>query len=129
MSGHQGFAVLLTRLLDHRELNVPDLTGTEDGKLGLQAVPGGAAPGLALVRWLAPALGMRVPDRYVIAGMEVPEVRRRRQSAPRIRGAGTGDLRAGYVNPETRLQASFAVRGPNIGEYLGGWKSSRDQLQ
>ena len=33
-----------------------------------------------------------------------------------------------YVDLDTGLHASFAANGPNVGEYLGGWKSSGDQL-
>ncbi|WP_186316087.1 polymorphic toxin-type HINT domain-containing protein [Catellatospora sichuanensis] len=33
-----------------------------------------------------------------------------------------------YVNPHTGLHASFVAHGPNVGEYLGGWKSEGAQL-
>lgn len=34
-----------------------------------------------------------------------------------------------YVDPETGLHASFEAAGPRVGEYLGGWRSSGEQLE
>ena len=46
-----------------------------------------------------------------------------------INGTFTGGTSAThYVNPQSGLHASFAAGGSNVGEYLGGWKSSGDQL-
>jgi hypothetical protein len=73
MSEYPGFGVLLGRLLDHRKLDVRDLPGTDDEEREFRAVLAGAAPGPPFLRRLAPALGMHVPDLYVIAGMEVPQ--------------------------------------------------------
>jgi hypothetical protein len=44
-------------------------------------------------------------------------------------GTFRGERAIHYVNPDTGLHASFAARGSNVGEYLGGWKSSGDQLR
>jgi hypothetical protein len=49
-----------------------DKPGTEHEKGELRAALDGAAPSQALLCWLATALGMYVPDLYVIAGMEEP---------------------------------------------------------
>jgi hypothetical protein len=72
MSEYPGFGILLARLLESRELDAQSLPGTEDEKGELRAVLAGAAPSRSLLCWLATALGMRVPDLYVVAGMEVP---------------------------------------------------------
>lgn len=72
MSEYPGFGVLLARLPGHRGLDTGNLPGTEKEKGELQAVLGGMAPGRLLLDRLAEALGMHVPDLYVIAGMEVP---------------------------------------------------------
>ena len=45
-----------------------------------------------------------------------------------VEGTFRGQSAIHYVNPSTGLHASFASTGPNVGEYLGGWKSSGDQL-
>jgi pretoxin HINT domain-containing protein/colicin D/short repeat uncharacterized protein predicted to be involved in signal transduction len=45
-----------------------------------------------------------------------------------IRGTFRGQDAWHYVDPDTGLHVSFAASGPNVGEYLGGWKSSGDQL-
>lgn len=73
MSGYPGFGVVLARLLDRRELDARSLSGADSGKGELRAVLGGAVPGPSLLRWLAAALGMHVPDLYLVAGMEVPQ--------------------------------------------------------
>lgn len=45
-----------------------------------------------------------------------------------IEGTFRGAPAIHYVDPATGLHASFAASGPNVGEYLGGWISSGDQL-
>jgi hypothetical protein len=72
MSEYPGFGILLARLLESRELDAQSLPGTENERGELRAALDGAAPGRPLLQWLATALGMHVPDLYVIAGMEVP---------------------------------------------------------
>jgi hypothetical protein len=52
----------------------------------------------------------------------------RNPSTLQIRGTFRGQEAIHYVNPDTGLHASFAARGPNVGEYLGGWTSEGDQL-
>jgi hypothetical protein len=73
MSDYPGFGVLLARLLDSRELDARSLPGTENEKGELRAALAGAAPDRSLLCWLAAALGMRVHDLHLVAGMEVPE--------------------------------------------------------
>ncbi len=73
MSEYPGFGVLLARLLNRRELDVRSLPGAPSEKGELRAVLGGAVPSPPLLHWLAAALGMHVPDLYLIAGMEVPQ--------------------------------------------------------
>jgi hypothetical protein len=46
-----------------------------------------------------------------------------------IRGTFRGQPAIHYVDPDTGLHASFAADGPNVGEYLGGWQSTGDQLK
>lgn len=72
MSECPSFGVLLARLLGRRDLDARSLTGTQDEEDELRAVLGGAAPSPPLLCRLATALGMHVPDLYLIAGMEVP---------------------------------------------------------
>jgi hypothetical protein len=72
MSDCPGFGVLLARLLDCRELDARSLPGAQGEKDELRAVLAGAVPSPSLLLWLATALGMHVPDLYLIAGMEVP---------------------------------------------------------
>ncbi|WP_157995721.1 RHS repeat-associated core domain-containing protein [Thermomonospora amylolytica] len=52
-----------------------------------------------------------------------------------VKNPGTMQIRGTFRNrpaihyvDETGLHASFAADGPNVGEYLGGWRSSGDQL-
>lgn len=72
MSEYPSFGVLLARLLESRELDARSLPGMESEKGELRAALDGAAPGRSLLCWAAAALGMYVPDLYVVAGMEVP---------------------------------------------------------
>jgi hypothetical protein len=73
MSENPGFGVLLALLLECRELDATSLPDAESEKDELLAVLGGAVPGPLLLYRLATALGMHVPDLYLIAGMEVPQ--------------------------------------------------------
>jgi hypothetical protein len=69
-----GFAVVLGRLMERRGLGVPELAGQAGvPEAGLRAVLGGAAPGQAQLRRLAPALGMHEADLLAIAWEDVPE--------------------------------------------------------
>jgi hypothetical protein len=72
MSEYPGFGVLLARLLDRRELDARSLPGAQGERDELRAVLGGAVPSPPLLCRLATALGMHVPDLYLIAGIEVP---------------------------------------------------------
>jgi hypothetical protein len=74
VAGHPDFNVLLVRLLDHRKLNIADLSQAA-GVPGpeLQAVIDGAVPSPSLLRWLAPALDLHAADLFVIAGVAVPD--------------------------------------------------------
>jgi hypothetical protein len=73
MGEYPGFGVLLRRLLDHRELRAADLAGTGDGSRELESVLAGAPPTPQFLHWLAPSLGMHLPDLYVLADIEVPQ--------------------------------------------------------
>ncbi|MGW2703420.1 RICIN domain-containing protein [Streptomyces sp. NPDC001340] len=44
-----------------------------------------------------------------------------------IQGTFRGQAAVHFVD-DTGLHASFATDGPNVGEYLGGWRSTGDQL-
>lgn len=44
-----------------------------------------------------------------------------------LQGTYRGQDAIHYVD-DTGLHASFAANGPNVGEYLGGWRSTGDQL-
>ncbi len=46
-----------------------------------------------------------------------------------FRGTFRGQEAIHYVNPRTGLHASFALEGPKVGSYLGGWKSAPDTDQ
>lgn len=72
MSEVPGFGIVLARLLDSRGLDawsVPGL-GAEEG--AMSAVLAGGPPGRAVLSLLARVLGMRLPDLFVVAGLEVP---------------------------------------------------------
>ncbi|WP_338676582.1 RICIN domain-containing protein [Streptomyces sp. SCSIO 30461] len=45
-----------------------------------------------------------------------------------IKGTWRNTQEAIHYVDDTGLHASFAANGPNVGEYLGGWRSSGDQL-
>ena len=74
MAGDPGFGVRLRGLLDGRRLDAgvvcrrADVDGSE-----LSEVFRGAAPGPDLLRRLAPALGLRTADLFVIAGVALPD--------------------------------------------------------
>ncbi|SEG56201.1 hypothetical protein SAMN04489712_106293 [Thermomonospora echinospora] len=74
MTEHPGFGVLLARLSAHRNLDVGALSPLVGaGEPELQAVMGGAAPDSSLLRRLAPVLGLRTADLFVMAGAVVPD--------------------------------------------------------
>ncbi|MFI5533021.1 hypothetical protein ACIA8O_31235 [Kitasatospora sp. NPDC051853] len=74
MTEHQGFGTMLAWLLEHRHLGVRELAGRAGSATGeVRAVLAGAAPGEGLLRRLAPALGFRAVDLFVLAGVAVPE--------------------------------------------------------
>ncbi|KDN87606.1 hypothetical protein [Kitasatospora cheerisanensis] len=67
------FGPALTRLLARRALTVAELAGTAGVPAArVTAVLEGAGPSDALVRRLAPALGLRTADLFVLAGVRVP---------------------------------------------------------
>lgn len=70
-----GFDTILARLLDHRGLDIGELAGGPGAPAPgeLRAVLGGRAPDEALLRWLAPTLGLHAVDLFVLAGAAVPE--------------------------------------------------------
>ncbi|MFG3056354.1 hypothetical protein ACGFZP_36110 [Kitasatospora sp. NPDC048239] len=69
-----GFAALTARLLDHQGLEPADLARRADvAEAELAAVLDGAAPGEALLRRLAPALGLDTADLFEIAALPLPE--------------------------------------------------------
>ncbi|MEU9974280.1 hypothetical protein [Streptomyces sp. NPDC051014] len=74
MTEHPGFGVMLARLLDHRKLTAEELTEraglTEDE---VRAVLAGEMLTEVLLRRLAPALGFRAVDLFILSGRAVPE--------------------------------------------------------
>ncbi|WP_406210241.1 hypothetical protein OH807_40285 [Kitasatospora sp. NBC_01560] len=69
-----GFAVLLARLLEHRGEAPADLARRAGAaEADLAALSAGAAPGQALLRRLAPALGLDTADLFEIAAVPLPE--------------------------------------------------------
>ncbi|WP_406300968.1 hypothetical protein OG948_59710 (plasmid) [Embleya sp. NBC_00888] len=74
MTQDSGFGVLLAWLLDRRELGVRDLADragvTADE---VRAVLAREAPGERLLRRIAPAVGLRTVDLFILAGSAVPE--------------------------------------------------------
>ncbi|GAA2158425.1 hypothetical protein GCM10009760_61410 [Kitasatospora kazusensis] len=74
MTTYPGFGVLLERLVDHRKLDIGQLSvQAEAEESELQAVLNGATPDLELLRRLAPALGLQTADLFAVAGMPIPE--------------------------------------------------------
>lgn len=74
MTHGSGFGVLLTWLLDRRGLGVRDLadrTGVTADEV--RTVLAGRAPGEALLRRIAPAVGFRTVDLFILAGQAVPD--------------------------------------------------------
>ncbi|MEV6927270.1 XRE family transcriptional regulator [Dactylosporangium sp. NPDC051485] len=68
-----GFDVLLARLLEVRGGDIGDVAHRAGiATAGLTAVLGGGAPDPALLRRLAPALGLHRSDLFLIAGLPVP---------------------------------------------------------
>ncbi|MER5515704.1 helix-turn-helix domain-containing protein [Streptomyces sp. NPDC002763] len=74
MTKHPGFGVMLTRLLDHRELSgqeLADRAGVTANEV--REVLTGRTPSEGLLRRIAPALGFHAVDLFVLAGLEVPD--------------------------------------------------------
>lgn len=71
---YPGFGVLLSRLMDHRRLDLADVAGrAEVQEADLRAVLEGDVPvSSSLVLRLAPVLGFHAADLLVMAGLEVP---------------------------------------------------------
>ncbi|MFB6808706.1 hypothetical protein [Streptomyces sp. NPDC056387] len=73
MTGLPGFDVLLSRLAEHRELCVADLSRLSSvPEDELRAVLDGAAPGPSLLRRLAPVFHLEAEDLFVIADVALP---------------------------------------------------------
>jgi hypothetical protein len=74
MGKFPGFGVLLARLADYRGLSVRGLSALAAvPEPEVRAMLGGAEPGPSFLRRLAPALGLRPADIFVIAELPVPE--------------------------------------------------------
>ncbi|MFD9412505.1 hypothetical protein ACFWBN_36635 [Streptomyces sp. NPDC059989] len=74
MTEHPGFGVMLARLLDQREFSVQKLA--KRAELTANAVRGvlaGEAPSEGLLRRIAPVVGFRAVDLFILAGLAVPE--------------------------------------------------------
>ena len=74
MTGYPAFGVLLARLMDHHGFDAGSLSkaaGVAESEIG--GVLDGTPPSPPLLRSLAPALGLRTPDLFVIATVPVPE--------------------------------------------------------
>jgi hypothetical protein len=85
MGSYPSFGVLLTRLLDHRRLDVSGLSaasGIPEADLG--SLLSGVPPLAWQIDALAPVLGIRAADLYVIADVHVPPA-----LAPRDPAAGS----------------------------------------
>ncbi|MGC0415544.1 hypothetical protein [Embleya sp. AB8] len=74
MTERPGFGVMLAWLLEHRELGVGDLADRA-GLAGdeVRAVLAGEIPGEGLLRRVAPALGFRAVDLFILSGLAVPD--------------------------------------------------------
>ncbi|MFJ8885573.1 hypothetical protein ACIRJR_19480 [Streptomyces sp. NPDC102402] len=74
MTEHSGFAPMLARLLNHRELRVEALADRAGAAADeIRRVLAGEAPGEGLIRRLAPALGFHALDLFILAGSAVPD--------------------------------------------------------
>ncbi|GAA1173807.1 hypothetical protein F4556_007112 [Kitasatospora gansuensis] len=74
MTEHPGFGAMLTWLLDHGELSAQELADQAGSTADeVRAVLVGERPGEMLLRRLAPALGFRAVDLFVLAGRKVPD--------------------------------------------------------
>lgn len=72
--GVPGFGVLLARLLNHRRSDAGSLARAAGvAESGLWNVLDGRPPSPSLLNALAPALGLRAADLYVMAGQAVPD--------------------------------------------------------
>ena len=76
MANHPGFGVLLTRLLNHRRMDVTWLASASSiSERELRSVVSGVPPLASQLDGLAPALGFHADDLYVIADVPAPEAR------------------------------------------------------
>ncbi|MER5666650.1 hypothetical protein [Streptomyces mirabilis] len=76
VENHPGFGVLLTRLLNHRRVDVTWLSSASGiPETELRSVVSGGPPLAAQLDRLAPALGFHAADLYVIADVPAPEAR------------------------------------------------------
>ncbi|MFF3676135.1 hypothetical protein ACFYYS_19475 [Streptomyces sp. NPDC002120] len=74
MTEYPNFSAMLTRLLDHRGVGVPepaDHAGVTAAEI--RGVLEGETPGEGLLRRLATALGLHAADLFILAGREVPD--------------------------------------------------------
>jgi hypothetical protein len=73
MGSYPSFGVLLTRLLDHRRLDVSGLSAASGiPEIDLGSLASGVPPLAWQIDALAPALGIRAADLYVIADVQLP---------------------------------------------------------
>ncbi|KOV50657.1 hypothetical protein ADL00_43150 [Streptomyces sp. AS58] len=73
MAEREGFGVLLERLAECRQLELGALARSADvGESELNSLLRGGGPSPALLRQLAPALGLHTSDLFVIADVDVP---------------------------------------------------------
>ncbi|MGY4741314.1 hypothetical protein [Streptomyces sp. ATMOS53] len=74
MANHPGFGVILTRLVNHRRMDVALLSSASGiPQAELRSVLSGTPPLASQLDRLAPALGFHAADLYVIADVPVPE--------------------------------------------------------
>ncbi|MCD7439768.1 hypothetical protein K4B79_16230 [Streptomyces lincolnensis] len=111
MTEHPGFGALLARSSRHRGLDAGGLAGLAGvPEPDLREVLDGAAPDPALLHRLAPALNLRTPDVFALAGVDVPE-----ELAPLDSTAGSGVprlvMKARRLSPGRRAALLAFVRG------------------
>ncbi|GGV03299.1 hypothetical protein GCM10010495_13340 [Kitasatospora herbaricolor] len=74
MTQPPGFGAMLAWLLDHRGLDAEALADRAGSTADeIRGVVAGEPPGEGLLRRLAPALGLRALDLFILAGPDVPE--------------------------------------------------------
>lgn len=76
VENHPGFGVLLTRLLNHRRMDVTSLSSASGiSETELRSMVSGVPPLASQLDALAPALDFHAADLYVIADVPAPEAR------------------------------------------------------